>query len=262
MIAAAAGLLVAGLPWKMDETHTEIHSKKIRKGMRLCVIADLHCREFGSNQKKIIQIIEKNHPDAILIAGDLFDVDRDYEKSFTLAKKLREWPVYYVTGNHDRYLKDEIAGLKSRLRDYGVRVLDNEAVLVKNDSDVIELCGIEDMGRKPDRSVNELNTLFQSDHYRVLLSHRPELVDFYRQINCDLIVSGHAHGGQWRIPGTKISAYAPQQGIFPKYTSGLYHLGKNNLFVSRGLASGAPYIPRLYNNPEVSFIELKPEGNE
>lgn len=260
ILLAGGVFFLAGLPYKMDETHTVIETKKIQKPFSLCVLADLHCREFGKDQSKIVRVVNKNRPNAILIPGDLFDVDRDYELSFKLLDELKEYPLFYVTGNHETYLKKDIHGLKQRMIDMGVTVLENESLVLNNGVDRIELCGLEDLGRKPVITANTINSLFHSNAYRILMSHRPEKVNLYKDVNCDLIVSGHAHGGQWKLPFTKKGAYAPSQGFLPKYTEGLYDLGNNVLFVSRGLASGNPHIPRLYNNPEIAFLDFKPKA--
>ncbi len=241
---------------KIDTTKYIIHTKKVDDEINICVLADLHCRRFGKNQERITKIIEDNHPDLIIIPGDLFDLDRDHSISFELIEAIKEYPVYFTSGNHDNYLK-EINELREQLRQMGVHVLEDTTELFQKGNTSIEICGMSDHGRKPIIEPSVLDEMYHTDNYRVLISHRPDYVDFYNEIHCNLIISGHVHGGQWRIPFVHKGLYAPQQGILPKYYEGIHRL-KNKFFViSRGLASGNPYIPRLYNDPEVVFITLK-----
>lgn len=252
--------IVAGVPKKkIDVTDYVIHTKKVYKPLRICVLADLHCRRYGEKQSKISEIVNQMKPDIIIIPGDLFDVDRDYEISFELIEALKEYPIYFTSGNHDMYLKDEIDSLRDRLRGIGVHVLEDEREYFKRENDTLEIYGMSDHGRKVVMKGKDLKNMFQSDYYRILISHRPEYTDFYRFVDCNLIISGHAHGGQFRIPFIKKGIYAPQQGLFPKYVDGVHKMNKTNLIVSRGLASGDPHIPRLFNNPEIVFITLKPK---
>lgn len=106
------------------------------------------------------------------------------------------------------------------------------------------------------RGMKDLNT----DYFSVLMFHRPHLIDIFNEQPVDLVVSGHAHSGQWRIPFTRIGILAPQQGIFPRYTNGLYKLKNNFLYVTRGLAKESVKVPRIYNKPEIAIIHLLPES--
>jgi predicted MPP superfamily phosphohydrolase len=256
-ICAGTALVVCGLPYKMDVTHYSLPTHKVKKDKKIAVIADLHCRQYGREQKKIIDIIKKEAPDLIVIPGDLFDYGRDYEKSFALIKRLKEYPVYFSSGNHDVYLKDDIAALRARLESEGVHVLEDTGEVLKEGEDSIGLYGMSDHGRRPVKTSEEVSHAFQTDGLRILISHRPELTDFYGKVDCDMIISGHAHGGQWRIPGTHQGLYFPRLGLFPKYTEGVHDLHGRKLIISRGLASGNPMIPRLYNNPEIVIIDVK-----
>lgn len=257
---ATGAIVLAGLPYKkMNVTEYILHSNKVKDTVRFCVLADLHCRRFGKNQERIVKAIEKIQPDAILIPGDLFDVDRDYDVSFELIRALQQYPMYFTSGNHDMYLQDEIDTLRSQLEDLGVIVLEDSGAVFKKDSTTIELYGMSDHGRKPLIQAKDLKYMFHTNEYRILLSHRPDYIDFYREADVDVIVSGHVHGGQWRIPFLNQGLYAPQQGLFPKYTQGMHDLNGSKLIISRGLASGHPYIPRLYNDPEIVCITIQPQ---
>lgn len=250
-------LFLAGLQYRMDVTHTEIVSAKVRKAVKICVLADLHCRRFGEKQSKITDVIEQENPDLIVIPGDLFDIGRDLEISFELIDQIRNRPVYYVPGNHDVYLKN-LNELHQRLEEKGVKILEGTAELFQD----LEIAGIRDMGYRANMKPAKANALWKTKKFRLLLCHRPDYVSFYEKLNCDLIICGHAHGGQWRIPFTHQGIIAPRQGLFPKYTEGVHQTGKAKMFVSRGLASGNPHIPRLYNNPEIAFITITPEEKQ
>lgn len=258
---AGAAVVLAGLPYqKIDVAYHVIHSAKIHHDIRICVLSDLHCRRFGPGQSRIIGRVREIQPDLIIIPGDLFDVDRDYEISFELIDKLKEWQVFFTSGNHDMYLTEDIDGLRNRLRKAGVHVLEDQEECFTAHGQEIELFGMTDHGRKPVIQASDLRYMFHTDDFRILISHRPNYIDFYRNAPCDLIISGHAHGGQWRIPFTHQGIYAPQMGLFPKYTEGMHDLNGRKFFISRGLASGDPHIPRLYNNPEIGVIDLKGEN--
>lgn len=255
-----AVLLLGGLPYHYDTTVYAITSDKIHKPMRLCVLADVHCRPFGKHHSRLMRIIDRMRPDAVLIPGDLFDIGRDYEISYDLIGQLRDMPVFFTPGNHDNYL-DELPELCARLEAMGVHVLDQSAYVLQEGENTLEIAGLHDLGRKARVPVSEADRLFHTDAFRILLSHRPCHVQFYGQCSCDLIVCGHAHGGQWRIPFTRQGIFVKEEGLFPRYTDGMHDLNGRKVVISRGLASGHPRIPRLYNPPEVVFIDLLPQKN-
>ena len=172
-------------------------------------------------------------------------------------------PVYYVTGNHEASLS-QYDELKIELKTIGVIVLEDEAVQLKHDTEEITLIGLSDpdftikgdiFGEVPAMVSTKLNNLADDENsYTILLSHRPELFESYVHCNIDLVLSGHAHGGQFRLPFIG-GLIAPNQGLFPQYDAGLYTSGSTNMIVSRGL--GNSIIPIRFNNrPEVVVIEL------
>lgn len=256
---AGMALVAAGLPYHMDVTHDQITSRKIKTPVKIAVLADLHCRRFGKEQAKIVNVIKEEKPDLIIIPGDLFDVGRDVEISFELIRQLREFPMCFTSGNHDVYLKEQISHLRLRLAAEGVHVLEDHGTVIQEAGNLIEIYGMSDHGRRVKYSSEEISRNFHYDGYRILISHRPDFADFYRRIDCDMIICGHAHGGQWRIPGTHQGIYSPRIGFFPKYTEGVHDLNGRSMVISRGLASGNPMIPRLYNNPEILIIDLVPK---
>ena len=235
------------------------------KGYKILQISDLHNKEFGSKQNKILAKIEKIKPDIIVITGDLIDSkNTNIDIAMELINKVVNIaPIYYVSGNHEVW-SGSYDDLKSKLENSGVVVLDNEKIEVFNDSDSIDIIGLTDtsfiesdwLEYGGDVEIkNLLNTLTEgSTDFRILLSHRPELFDIYSNSNVNLIFSGHAHGGQFRLPFIG-GLIAPDQGFFPKLTEGIHTSNDTSMIISRGL--GNSIIPvRILNRPELIVVTL------
>lgn len=256
MLAGAGLFVLAGLPYKIDVSTYTIETEYIHENTRLCVLSDLHSNTFGKKQSQIRRILERYQPDLILMPGDIIDDLKDAQPAFDLFEICRNYPSFYVPGNHEvRLEREKLEEYWSAMEEMGIRVLIDESVYDAERG--IEIAGLHSLPHHVDCSKEYADTLFHHEDYRILLSHRPCFPAFYQQLACDLVVSGHAHGGQWRIPFTHRGLYAPQEGIFPKYTEGVNDLGRVKLCVSRGLNRSAYYIPRLYNNPEIVFIDLR-----
>lgn len=230
------------------------------KGYKILQISDLHNKEFGSKQNRILSKIENINPDMIVITGDLIDSNNT---NIDIAMELINGainiaPIYYVSGNHEAW-SGSYDSLKSKLENSGVVVLDNEKFEVFNDSDSIDIIGLADTsfieyGGNAETN-NLLNTLTEgSTNFKILLSHRPELFDIYSNSNVNLIFSGHAHGGQFRLPFIG-GLIAPGQGFFPKLTEGMHTSNDTSMIISRGL--GNSIIPvRIFNRPELVVVTL------
>ncbi len=259
LLGALALFLLCGFQYhKTDITKITLKTDRITKPVRICVLADLHCRRFGEKQSRITKAVEEYDPDMILFPGDLFDVDRDHEIVFELIDQLPGRWMAYASGNHEIRLP-EISELRKRMEAEGVHVLEDAGIEF---SDEIEVIGLTDRHRNVGISKEVYDRQKQTDHYHILISHRPDYEYVYRTLDCDLIICGHNHGGQWRIPFTHIGMFGPHRTLFPKYTEGLHDLDGRLMFVSRGLASGDPRFFRLYNNPEVAFIDLVPKEKD
>ena len=231
---------------------------------RIVQISDLHNAEFGENNEKLLFMLEECEPDIILITGDLVDSRRtDIEIGITFAKKATMIaPTYYVTGNHEARI-DEYEELINGLQQAGVHVLQNECVLLEQSGETIAIAGIEDPSFATDYLFGDsetvtndvLSELIDEDIYTVLLAHRPELFNTYLECEADLVFSGHAHGGQFRIPFVG-GLVAPNQGLFPKYDAGIYSKEGTDMIVSRGI--GNSILPfRINNRPEIVVVELE-----
>ncbi len=246
-----------GLPVSLDFTRYAIPSPKITKPVSILVLSDLHDEEYGTHMERLLSAVHDAHPDLILMPGDMAQRG-EQEHTMEFMHRLRDYPCYYSTGNHEEFRWD-LSELLDEIEDTGVHVLDRkEECIIVNDTK-LELVGMPSMISEEEYTAEDINALFREDCFRILLCHKPHHADMYRKCQCDLIVSGHAHGGQWRLPGTDLSAIAPQQGLFPKYTSGMHDMGQAKLVISRGLTTHYHGIPRLFNNPELVMVELMPE---
>ena len=168
-------------------------------------------------------------------------------------------PIYFVTGNHEAW-SDHYDTLKESLLNQSVNILDNEAIVLQRNGEELLLLGLKDsaFATEDEHSlaiearVQELSGQF--DGFKLLLAHRPELFESYVRNDLNLVLSGHAHGGQFRLPFIG-GLIAPDQGLFPEYTSEVYEKNKTKMVVSRGL--GNSIIPLRFNNrPELIFIQL------
>nr|WP_039806704.1 metallophosphoesterase [Jeotgalibacillus malaysiensis] len=219
-------------------------------------LSDLHNKSFGQNQQKLVDKVKESEPDIIVITGDIIDERRyDEEPALTLAEEMVQLaPVYYVSGNHEMR-----SGKYDGLIDIGINVLTNETTLISNNDASIQLAVIEDPS--PSNAITVENNLQQTfkeaenSQFTLLLAHRPEWFSLYREYQPDLILSGHAHGGQIRLPLIG-GLVAPNQGLFPEYTSGIHEVDGSSLIVSRGLGNSLfPF--RVFNRPEIVEVVLK-----
>ena len=225
-------------------------SASIEKKSVFVFVSDLH----GCDNEPIYEILRSVDHDAILVGGDFVHDEKNYKRGIEFLKKISENKKCYVClGNHDSCFPGDI---RSIVKECGATLLDNSHV----DFNGVKLAGLTS-GEfyMPDMipDTRWLEDFSKLDGFKLLLCHRPEYYQKYvKKLSIDLTVSGHAHGGQWRIFDRGI--YAPGQGIFPKYTSGFY---ENRLIVGRGL--GNPHIiPRINNRPEILVINITPEGKE
>ena len=262
-IGLALLVLIAliGLDQRMIVRKYTVESDKLDQSVRLAVVADFHGCDYGEGASRLIAAIEEEAPDAILLAGDIFDDVLPWDDSEALVRALAaKWPCYYVTGNHEYWSKqvEEICGI---ITASGATVLDQDCAELVVKGQHINLCGIPD----PYANVGTWDALtsatgdIHQEGLTVLLAHRSELIEQYAAKGTfDLVVSGHAHGGQVRIPFLVNGLFAPNQGWFPKYAGGKYQVEGTTLIVSRGLARESTRVPRVFNRPELVMIELLP----
>ena len=227
-------------------------------------VSDLHNATFGKKQETLLGAIEQEKPDMVVITGDLIDSSSaDVENAMEFVEgAVKLAPVYYVTGNHEaatnKYLE-----LEKQLELAGVTILRNASVEIECEDYSIQLLGVDDPNfTKTDEMFdmstgimkNNLEEMDITDEYTILLSHRPELINIYSEYSIDLVLSGHAHGGQVIIPFVG-GLVAPNQGFFPEYTEGIHEINNTKMIISRGL--GNSIIPiRVNNLPELVVIKL------
>lgn len=244
-------------------TYTVV-SPKLTAEVRLAVVTDFHSSD---NADDVVAMVASCAPDAVLLVGDLFDDDtqnRPTERTLSLMRQLSAlYPCYYVSGNHEAWT-GEMDALYQQTEEAGVTVLRMSSGVLTVRGQRIALCGIPDpyemvFSGAPDTEEQLRQALEDVDSadFTVLLAHRPELLAKYAQFPLDLVVSGHAHGGQVRIPGVLNGLYAPNQGWFPKLAGGAYTQDGTTLIVSRGLAVRTR-LPRIFNRPEVVLVRCVP----
>ena len=246
--------------WLVTTKHV-YESEEIPKsfdGFRIVQISDLHDAKFGGNQKHLIDKVRAAKPDVIFLTGDLVDSRRyDLPNSLLAVEQFVEIAdVYYVLGNHEVAL-NQVDEIYAALTELGVHVLSNEAVVLERDGERIATLGIEDplMGQTVSASIDEALQLVDNQLFTMLLSHRPEQFETYVEKEMDLVFTGHAHGGQIRVPYVG-GLIAPSQGIWPTYTAGMFEKNDTNMIVSRGLGNSL-FPLRIFNLPEIILIELK-----
>ena len=248
-----------------------VESEKIPAGFdgcRIVHISDLHGRWFGAEQEKLLEAVRRQKPEVILMTGDWIDLDyqgEDERCCQVVVKGLLEIaPVYGIIGNHEARAKHR-SYLIEELSRLGVRLLLDETIVLKRRCDSIHLVGFETPYHAPlKEDLSELKRLEEEYRealnprkaegesvYRLVMAHRPELIDMYQQLELDLVLSGHAHGGLMRLPfGYRL--LAPGQSWFPKYTHGMYQKEETRMIVSCGLGG-----PRIFIQPEIGVIVLK-----
>ena len=238
----------------------EVASEKLPAafdGFTIVQISDLHNARFGKDQEKLVALLKAAQPDLIAITGDLIDKRRPGMQNALrfVERAVAIAPVYYVTGNHEAKSK-EFPLLKEALGRLGVTLLLDRTVSIERGGAHIALAGLSDARfvtadktKFAAVSAQKLSAFLPKEGFTLLLAHRPELFAVYRAAGADLTLCGHAHGGQFRLPLVG-GLIAPNQGLFPKYTAGLYREEGKCMVVSRGLGNSSIPI-RLNNRPEV-----------
>lgn len=242
-----------------------VESEKLTAPVRVMLLSDLHSCDYGRGQRELLDAVEAQAPDAVLLAGDMVDDEMsrlDPERAYTVLAALgARYPTYYVTGNHE-FWSGQVPAIKARIAALGVTVLEGTSAALTVGGQTLTVCGVDDpaAGETVWRDQLEAVAEEKKEGFSILVTHRPERVEEYAQTDFDLVVAGHAHGGQWRIPGLVNGLMAPNQGLLPKYAGGAYSVGVGTLIVGRGLARESTRIPRIWNPPEVVTIELDPKG--
>ena len=257
LLIGGLGLLIYGW-WdsgRFAVRRTTIQLDRLPKafdGFTILQVSDLHNRAYGRDGKELIRVMEGLPFDVVAVTGDLLDRHRPdrRENGYAFAKAAAcLGPTFFVQGNHEWRINDW-PSIKAELMKRGVRVLENEAVSLERDGARIEIIGCMEKV-----TGETLQSLASADTCSVLLAHHPERIMDYARAGVDLALSGHAHGGQVRLFGHGL--FSPDQGILPRYTSGVYVQGNTRLYVSRGAGNHSFLPPRIFNRPEIDLITLK-----
>ena len=268
IIAAVLAFLIAGLYNDLKIATYTLRSPKVARAIRIAFLSDLHSCNYGENAQTLVSAIERQQPDLILLGGDIFDDVLPDDNAEALLRQISgRYPCYYVTGNHEYWSGTEAFARKMRiLEENHVTRLNNEAATVTVQGVQINICGVNDpdaakIGERFsfNEALEHVARVSANRNFTLLISHRPERIDDYAKYPFDLVLAGHAHGGQWRIPYLINGVYAPNQGVFPKYAGGMYACGDAHMIVGRGLARESTRIPRFYNRPELVIIDIIPQ---
>ena len=274
LLAVVAAVLIALVIWiawgntALDLNTYTVTSSRLPEsfdGYRIAHVSDLHNAEMGEDNEKLLAMLREADPDMIAITGDLIDSrNTNVEIALQFAQEaMKIAPCYYVSGNHEARV-NEYEELKTGLKSAGVIILEDTQTEISIEGQTITVIGINDPSFQTDYLFGDSETVINSkltelhtdgEVFNILLSHRPELFDTYAEHDVDLVLSGHAHGGQFRLPFIG-GVVAPNQGFFPEYDAGIYTDGNTNMLVSRGI--GNSILPfRINNRPEVILIELQ-----
>lgn len=268
VVAAFLIFLLFGISDELTVKNYTVETDKLNGSIRLALVTDLHSCGYGEKMELLTDEIDRQKPDVILLGGDIFDHRiPDGNSEIFLENISGRYPVYYVTGNHEFWSGEEAFSRKMAiLEKNNVIRLSGETAEFTVGGNTINICGVDDpcaesytngAVKSIDEQLEDVSKAAENGKFTVLLSHRPELMPQYAQYDFDLVLSGHNHGGQWRIPGLVNGFYAPMgQGFFPKYAGGEYEENGTKMIISRGLAKETTRIPRIYNRPELVILDL------
>lgn len=248
---------------KKNDYEIITHKKINKKNLRILHISDLHNYEFGQSQLKLKRLIT-NEYDFVFITGDLIDrrypdVKKAIKLIDYLCLKYRD-KIYFTTGNHEKG-SEYYSQLKEELLNRDIIILDNDNKVL----DDINIIGLEDPSEYESINIiahldyenivnNKLKGLIKDNKFNILLSHRPEYFNIYKNHNVDLVFSGHTHGGQVKVFNRGL--YASEQGFLAKYAGGIFVSGNTTMVNSRGLGNNFPFTMRVFNRPELIEINL------
>lgn len=264
IFAAAAMVLTGYLVWENNSlclTEYEFSSPKVAAGLdgfKICHLSDIHNRRFGDKNRRLVGLAAEQQPDIIVVTGDLVDARHtDIPAALELIEQLVDIaPLYYITGNHEENLPTvAYNGLIESLYSLGVNMLDGRAEVISRGGEMLNIAGFFD---KNDFPMRIAEGLVRDDMLNILINHRPQFAPEYAGAGFDVAFSGHAHGGQMRIPGVG-GVIAPDQMFFPEYSEGMHRFGDRATVISRGV--GNSLIPfRVNNRPEVVVLTLRSES--
>lgn len=231
------------------------HLPKELEGFTILQVSDLHDCAYGKDGRGLVELMDTLRWDLLAVTGDLFDRHHPERHENALAfvqYATQRGAVWFVEGNHEGKLPQYRESYREKLVQAGVHILDNTSVSMDTHGSRWTLGGVKDGATEM-----ELQQALQGEGFKLLLAHRPEEIDCYATVGANLVLSGHAHGGQWRFFNHGI--YSPDQGLFPPYTAGTYRRSNTLLYVSTGAGDHRHWLPRLFNPPHIDLLTLKTE---
>lgn len=250
-LGVAVAALIAAFVWFSNKCiKVTRYSVSAPENLKIVHLSDLHGARFGKNNAKLFEKVAAEKPDIIAFTGDIIHVYNAHNRRVALhavENLVKIAPVYYVAGNHE--MRDKgYRQLRAEFARAGAVILDDKSLKVNG----LIFSGLNCASLKNEKIKKIVPDEFG---YKILLAHEPQFIKSYAEAGVDLALCGHAHGGQWRIPFTNIGIYAPGQGLFPKYCSGVYKNKNTTMIVSRGLGN-SEFPLRLFNRPEIVVVEL------
>lgn len=246
---------------QLEKSFYQVKSSKVVDNIRIVCIADMHLKQFGVNNEKLVTEITKLSPDIIAVVGDMNMESKpdDYDCVINLVKRLNEVaPVYYSLGNHEI---DAMLFRKSKIYDdvkkAGIKIMNNETETVDIGGTQVDIIGLTQNPEEFDEYGRKFfdKAMDNDDNFKLVLNHYPEnflgVLDDY---NIDLALAGHAHGGQVRLPFIG-GLYAADQGFFPQLCDGYHEIGNSKLIITRGLSKSG-FMPRINNKPEITVVDI------
>ena len=265
ILVAFLAFVISGLDCRLKVTRYEIESVKLSSDLRIVLISDLHSCYYGKGESRLIQQIDKFHPDLIFLIGDIYDDERPMDITTEFFNDIgKRYSCWYVVGNHE-VKSGNLDTIKTMVTNSGASVLENGKAIVTAGQDTVNLCGVPDVTELLSwnsvlAAVDSLAKTCDSTRYTILLHHRPELIETFMESPYDMVTAGHYHGGQFRLPWMKEGIYAPDHTGSLKYTGGLYPFGNDRYaVVSRGLSRESTRVPRFFNRPELVFVTVHPK---
>ena len=261
LMVLALALVAPGLDNRLTVARYTVESEKLVQPVRLALVTDLHSCDYGDGMRELIDAVDAERPDFILLGGDIFDSELPDDNTEAFLRGVAgRYPCLCVTGNHEHLAGEERFQRQMALLDeLGITRLGGKIETHISEDQTLTFCGVDDpmsVKRSNKKYKKQVRDLAGAKGFTVLLAHRPEYAELYAECGFDLVLCGHTHGGQVRIPGLLNGLYAPNQGFFPKYAGGKYELGGTTLIVGRGLARESTRVPRFYDRPELVIVDL------
>ncbi len=257
LLPAVCLLAFFGCSRKLRLRNYRVCSPKVQAAARVVLLSDLHSSCFGKGQHQLLQMVQEAAPDLVLCAGDMLDDRCSNAPALLLLEQLaQKYPCLLVSGNHE-FRTGSLPALRRQLAELGVTVLDGHSATAGFLA-VHGLADAEELGEDLAPELARLGSRVEPEHFNILLAHRPEYFEQYIPYGFDLVLCGHTHGGQWRLPGLVEGVFASGQGLLPTYAGGCYKQQGCRMIVSRGLSKKPVLIPRIFNRPEVVLVQLLP----